>query len=166
MYALTVLVSIILLIIILLTIFPLKVVFKYNLEQLTNFHLMLSWLRPLIKGIIKRDENKITLTVYLLNKKILTKDLTNREAKGTNNLKLVKSIKFGYVRLQTSYGFEDPSITGMICGVISLISEYVDLNSSCNNSNFSTDHDYFNINVVAKVNVIVSTLNLLKLKKA
>ena len=146
--------------------FPLKIIFKYNLEQLTNFHLMLSWLRPLIKGIIKRDENKIILTVYLFNKKILTKDLTKHKAKGTNNLRLVKSIKFDYVNLQTSYGFEDPSITGMICGAISLITEYVDLNNSCNNSNFSTNYDYFNINVVAKVNVVLSTLNLLKLKKA
>lgn len=53
----------------------------------------------------------------------------------------------------------------MICGVIDLISNYIDLNEQFNNPNFSTEYNYFNINVVAKINVISTLFNLLKLNK-
>jgi hypothetical protein len=167
MYILILLISIVLLIIIFLSIFPLNAMFSFNSEQLINFHLTLTWLKPLIKGIIKRHGNNTIITVYLLNRKVLVKNFSTNKSNGDDNkLGLIKSIKFVSITLQTSYGFEDPSITGMVCGAINMISEYIDSNDSVNNPDFSTDYDYFNFNVAVKVNVLVSFLNILKSKKS
>jgi len=165
MYILVVLICIILLIIILLSIFSLKVNFSFDSQQLPDFQLTLSWLKPFIKGTVEMNENKLALTVYLFNKKILTKNLTSNKPSNFNNLKFIKSIKFVKLTLNTSYGFEDPSITGMLCGAINIISEYIDTNNSCNNPDFSTDYDHFNIYILAEINLTVSFFNLIKLKK-
>jgi hypothetical protein len=165
MYVLIFVIFVILLIIILLSMVPLNVKCSFDSDKLADFKLSLSWLRPLIKGIIKRDGNNAIFTLYLYNKKILSKNLTANKSNDTNNFKLIKYIKFLDVRLQTSYGFEDPSITGMVCGAINMISEYIDSKDSVNNPDFSTDYDYFNFNVAVKVNVLVSVFNILKSKK-
>ena len=126
MYVFLFVISIIFLIIISLSIVPLSVTSSFDSEKLEDFQLILLWLKPLIKGIIKRDGDKIVLTLYLFDKKVLIKNLTSNKPKDTNTdkLRLVKAIKFLNIRLQTSYGFEDPSITGMVCGAIDIISEY------------------------------------------
>jgi hypothetical protein len=166
MYVFIFVIFVILLILILLSMVPLNIKCSFNSEKLADFKLSLLWLRPLIKGMVKRDGNNVIFTLYLYNKKILSKNLTAKKSKRTNNFKLIKYIKFLDVRLQTSYGFEDPSITGMVCGAINIISEYIDSNDSVNNPDFSTDYDYFNFNVAVKVNVLVSFLNILKSKKS
>ena len=165
MYILVILISIILLIVILLSVYSLKVDFSFDSQQLEDFQLTLSWLKPFIKGFVKTDENKLVLAVYLFNKKILTKNLTSKKPSNFNNLKLIKSIKFVNLTLKTSYGFEDPSITGMLCGAINIISEYIDINNSCNNPDFSTDFDHFDIYILAEINLAVTLFNLIKLKK-
>lgn len=169
MYVFLFVISIIFLIVILLSIVPLNVTSSFNSEELEleDFRLTLLWLKPLIKGIIKMDGNKMILKLYLFNKRILIKNLTTNKPKDadTDNFRFVKAIKFLNIRLQTSYGFEDPSITGMVCGAINVISEYIDSNDSWNNPDFSTDYDYFYINAQVKVNILLSIINLLKSKK-
>jgi hypothetical protein len=129
--------------------------------------LTLSWLKSFIKGFVKTDEGKLILTVYLFNRKILTKKLPSNKKKPSNlsNLKLIRCIKFDNLTLKTSYGFEDPSTTGMLCGAINIISEYIDINNSCNNPDYSTDFDHFDIYILAEINLTHSLLNLIKLKK-
>jgi hypothetical protein len=168
MYILVVFISIILLIAILLSTYSLKIDFSFDSKQLNDFKLTLSWLKPFIKGFVKTDENKLVLSVYLFNRKILTKNLTSNKPNkpsNFNNLKLIRSIKFVNLTLKTSYGFEDPSITGMLCGAINILSEYIDINNSCNNPDFSTDFDHFDIYILAEINLLVTLLNLIKLKK-
>lgn len=166
MYVLIFVIFVILIIIILLSMVPLNIKCSFDSDELADFQLSLSWIRPLIKGIIKREGNNVIFTLYLYNKKILLKNITANKPNDTNNFKLIKYIKFLDVRLQTSYGFEDPSITGMVCGAINMISEYIDSNDSVNNPDFSTDYDYFNFNVAVKVNVLVSIFNILKSKNS
>lgn len=165
MYVITALISIILIIIISLILIPLNATLIYNSEKLTDFNLVLRWLKPLIKGIITKYEDKIIFSVYLFGKRVFTKNITANKSNDSNNYRLIKCIKFINITMQTLYGFKDPSITGMVCGAVNVISEYIDIDSAHNNPDFSTDIDYLNIKIVVKVNVVVSVLNLLKQKK-
>lgn len=168
MFFLLVLVIILLLIIVLLEIFPLKIAFAGNLQRLSDLKIIVSWLNPMIKGIISNTCGEMLLTVYFFNNKILTRQLSGKmknriNVKGINkDINLVKEIRPVYTRMNTSYGFEDPSITGMVCGFIYVVSEYLNIDSLCNKPDFCSDVSYFNISGVMQFNVISSLIRFFK----
>lgn len=167
MYIFAALLFIILLIVIMLAVFRLKVQFNFNSEGHPNFELIISWLNPLIKGIVTMDGSKPVIKLYLFDKKILTKHV---RAKGqnkknyANKLNLFKVIKPEYFYLETSYGFDDPAVTGMIYGAIDLISVYIGLTDLYNNPDFSTSSTYINISALVELNMLSTLISLLKQK--
>ncbi|MBC2581081.1 hypothetical protein HGI79_12440 [Clostridium sp. DJ247] len=113
---------------------------------------MFSWLSPFFKAIIENENEKIILTVYVFHKHILRRNI-KLQGNNSNKINFIRQLKPTYVNLQTSYGFRDPSLTGIICGVINLVSEYMDLDSVYNDPHFDIDDTYFNINAQVNVNL-------------
>lgn len=154
MYLLLILASIILLLVILFIIFPLRIMFTLNSEELLNFNLMFSWLSPFFKGIIKNENEELILTVYIFNTHILRKNIkTQGQGSKDNKINFLRKLRPTYIKLRTSYGFKDPSVTGVIYGMINLAAESMNLDSLYNDPNFDTDGTYFNINAQLNINL-------------
>jgi hypothetical protein len=165
MYFLMILITIFLLIILLAAIFPLRAALSFNSEIQPDFHLLITWLHPLIKAYIVRSDGGILLTVHSFNKKIYTKNL--KEGKGgiKDKLNIIKIIKPKHLKLQASYGFEDPSITGLMCGALDMISEFADVEVSHHNPDFSMDSSYANLTAEADINLLKAMLKLQQNRK-
>lgn len=158
-----ILVSILLIILIFITLVPLKIMF--NSDENFDFHILITWLKPFLKVIIQNKDTVIFMSVYLFNKKILTKPVrakARKEKKSNikNKLYYLRQIKPYYFNVYTSYGFKDPSITGIICGIINSFEELLDLENICNEPNFITENDYFNVNGIVKLHVVSVIINL------
>lgn len=167
MYIVVSLIFIILLsLIILLSVFHLKIMLQFNSGQYNNLNLKISWLYPMFKGTITSEVNSNIVSVYLFNKKIFTKNIKSKKRNNKLSLDLIKSIKFDYFKVRTSYGFENPAITGCFCASISLIFNYLKIKELYNTPDFSMDSNYINLNAETKINVISTLINLFKLKVA
>lgn len=167
MYLLIFLLLFVLLILLLLAVYPVKAILSYNSEQLPDFHLMLSWLYPFLRAAVIRHDNKNFLTLYLFNKKVYSKDLKGgkKTANYTDRLELIRTMKPEHMKLNTSYGFEDPAVTGVVCGAVDLLSEYVNFEVLDNRPDFYVLDSYFNMNASAEFNALSSLIRILKLKR-
>jgi hypothetical protein len=164
MYVFTTILILVLLMIILLAVFPLKVVFAANSEKLPDFYVSFSWLNPFITGNIAPSDEGFMLSVNLLRKKIICRKLKGKNTSHINKLDFIRSFKPNHVKIKTSYGFQDMSITGITCAAINIISEFMDLESVNNSPNFIAEHDYFELDGMLEMNVLSSLINWLKLK--
>lgn len=161
---LSILISILLIILILITVVPLKIMF--NSDEKLDFHIMVTWLKPLFRAIVQNKDTNIFLTVYLLNKKILSKPVRakakeEKKSSNYNKVQYLKQFKPYYVYIGTSYGFQDPSTTGIICGMINSLTNYLNLDNVYNSADFTAENDYFNINGIVKVNMASTMIKLL-----
>lgn len=149
---------------------PLKIAFAFNSEEFTNVNLIATWLKPLFKIVIVKTDEKMFYTLYLFNKKVLTNNLTsktlNHPKDYVKKIQLIRNLKPHSIDIKASYGFEDPSVTGMVCGAINLASNYLGVNVLYNNPDFNMDYNYFNISGAAEVNAISIITMLLKLRKS
>lgn len=145
---------------------PLKVVFAFNSEQLSNFHLIASWINGLFKGVLVRKNNLNIIKVYLFKKEIYSKILEMNKGNPMDKLDMLKSMDYHHFEVYASYGFEDPSVTGMVCSAIELISGYISVSRISNIPNFNTDKSFFNINGEVKLNIISLANNLFKYNKS
>ncbi|QGU94858.1 DUF2953 domain-containing protein [Clostridium bovifaecis] len=167
MYIFSTLLLIILIIIFLLAIVPLKVSFNANSAESVNFHFIASWLNPVLKGTIVKDYGGVLLKVYLFNSKVLARDLkTKSDSKGfLDKINFIKSLHPKFERLEASYGFEDPSITGMIYGALTLLSPYIKSDTLYNNPDFTMTDDYFYFDALFEINVFSLALTLFRYNK-
>lgn len=150
---------------ILFVIFPLKAAFSFSSELQQDFHIVTTWLGPLLKALIYKQGEESLITIYLFNQKVLTKNLIRQTKKYSDTLDLIKTINPEHIKLQSSYGFEDPSITGMVCGTFDMISQYINLDDLYNNPDFNAESDYFNISAEAEIYLLPTLLRLIKTKK-
>lgn len=155
---------ILILIIVLLKIYHVKIIFQFNSEEYPNFSFVIEWIFSTFKIIINKHANDTKLSFYLFNKRIFTKSIQKKKTNKRFNYNLLKGIELDYIKLKTSYGFEDPAITGMVCGAIDLISAYVNLKDLYNNPDFSMNSSYINIVAETKINVLSTFINILKSK--
>ncbi|OFI05840.1 hypothetical protein CLOACE_15350 [Clostridium acetireducens DSM 10703] len=155
-------VIIILLILLLIIIFPVKIIFDFN-SKVFKFNVKILWLYPFFKATINENSKGI-LEFYLFNKKVLTKNLI-KNLKYKHNIKFIKQIQPKYFNLQLSYGFKDPSITGVVCGSVYALSKCINITNLCNNPNFNVDSTYVNVSGLMEFNVISTGLKLLNLYK-
>lgn len=176
-YLITILLILVLLVLILfllLSIYPLKAEAVFSSEQQIEMHVLLSWLNPFLKATVTRDNNQLKLTVYIFNSRLFRKNLTSKntdENKGKKRsfhdyIDYARALDLHHVKLYAFYGFEDPSVTGMLCGGIDLISQAIVVEDFYNNADFVTDHDYFNIQASAEINAAVSLINALRRRSA
>lgn len=164
MYIFTTILLLILLMIFLLAIIPLKIAFAVNSERLPDFYVSFSWLNPFITGTITPGDEGLMLSVNLLRKRIICRKLKGKDTSHMNKLDLIRSFKPSHIKIKTSYGFQDMSVTGMICAAINIISEFMNLDSVYNNPDFIAEHDYFELNGILEMNVLSSLMTLLKLR--
>lgn len=148
---------------------PLKVSFAFSSQECTNFNIITTWLKPLLKLVIVKTDKQMFYTLYLLNKKVLTKNLTNKTLNHAKDyiekIQLTRNLKPHSIDIEASYGFKDPSITGMICGAINLASTYFGINVIYNNPDFNMNYDYFNITGTAQISAISIITTFFKLRK-
>jgi hypothetical protein len=169
---LTILIFIIFLFMVFLVVYPLKITATFNSEQQPDMHIMISWLSPFLKGYITRHNDKTTLTINLFNKKILSKDLSDKMHAGfklygrnyMDYINMAKFLKINSAKLYASYGFVNPAVTGMLCGAINIFSQYINLDELYNNADFFTDNSYFNISADAEINGVISLIKILRRK--
>jgi len=148
---------------------PLKISFAFSSQEYTNVNLITTWLKPLLKLVIVKTDEKIFYTLYLLNKKVLTKNLTNKTLNHAKDyiekIQLIRNLKPHSIDIEASYGFQDPSITGIVCGAINLASTYLGINVIYNNPDFNMNYDYFNITGAAQLSGISIISTFFKLRK-
>lgn len=172
-YLITILLILVLLVLILfllLSIYPVKAEAVFNSEQQIDMHILLAWLSPFLKAAVTRDNNQMVLTVYMFNSRLFRKNLVSRNADHNKGKKrgihdyidYLRALDLHHVRLYAFYGFEDPSITGMLCGGIDMISQGIIVEGFSNSADFFTDHDYFNIKAFAEVNAAASLIMALR----
>ncbi|MEG0773978.1 hypothetical protein [Clostridium sp.] len=173
MYILTILLIILMLITItflIIVLFALSLIqtkafFTFNSEKQFDFNLTIEWSKPIFRCLIGKDNQITFLTVYLFNIRIISKTLTKNYRELLNNIKFLNSLEPKYLKIDAYYGFIDPSITGMICGIISLVSQSAKITELNNNANFISDYDYAKIEAMGVFNSISSIAKVLNLRK-
>lgn len=159
MTLLFILLTIVLLLIVLLFTVKSKVDFIFNSSD-SDMHLTLFWLYPLLRSVIARENNRLILTMYLMNKKVLTKQI-NRKQNVSRNGSILKSLNPTDIHVDTQYGFRDPFVTGLACSAITLVSEFFNVESLHQRPDFLAINDYINLDATAKLNLGHSLIKLI-----
>ncbi len=159
MVLLLTLLMIVLLLVVLLFTVKSKVDFIFNSSS-SDMHLTLFWLYPLLKSVITREDNSPVVTVYLLNKRILTKKI-HRKQNASGKESVLKNLHPTDIHVDTQYGFRDPFITGLACSAIALASEFFNVESLNQKPDFLAINDYINLDATAKLNLGYSLIKLI-----
>ncbi len=173
MYILTIILVLLILItvtflvmtLVLLTLVPIKVFFRFDLEEYSKFHLSIHWMNPIFKCVIAKNEDTTYVNVYLFNIKIINKSTEKNYNGFINTFKFLKALNPTFLKLDASYGFIDPSITGVIFGVIELVAESSKVVELNNNANFNPDYDYGKVTSTALFNAIPTIMKVLHFRK-
>lgn len=159
MVLLFILLMIILLLAVLLFTVASRLVFSFD-SVTSDAHLTLFWLYPLVRSEVKREANGFVLTVYLLNKKILLKEL--KANPGTSrNKNLIWKLHPTDIHIRTRFGFRDPFATGLACSAISAIPRFFAVDSLRQLPDFLAPDDYINVDGTAKLNLGRSLLKIM-----
>ncbi|HYF84715.1 MAG TPA: hypothetical protein VEB00_17060 [Clostridia bacterium] len=159
MVLLLILLTLLLLLVVLLFTVKSKVDFIFNSTN-SDMHVTLFWLYPLLRSVIARENNGLILTVYLLNKRILTKQL-NRKQNVSGKESILKSLNPTDIHVDTQYGFRDPFVTGLACSAIPLVSEFFNVESLHQKPDFLAINDYVNLDATARLNLGHSLMKLI-----
>lgn len=158
-----ILLFVLLMLILLLTILLFTVTSKvnFNFDSVTSdINLTLLWLYPLIRSVIVKKNNEFTLTVYLLNKRIMTKQI-KRKQDVSDNKNVLRSLNPTDIHINTQYGFRDPFVTGLTYTAISMVSQFFNVKSLRQSPDFLTMNDYINLEANAKLNLGNSLIKLM-----
>jgi hypothetical protein len=128
-----------------------KISFTFDSTN-SDVHLTLLWLYPFIRSVITRGDNGFVLTVYLLNKRILTRQIKQKQNLYGNKTAL-KSLNPTDIHVNTQYGFRDPFVTGLACSVVSAVSQFFNVESLQQRPDFLAVNDYVNLDATAKLNL-------------
>jgi predicted membrane protein len=127
----------------------------------SDMHLTLFWLYPLLKSVVIRENNGFIMTIYLLNKRVLTKQIKRKQyAKGNKNI--IRSLNPTDIHVNTQYGFRDPFVTGLACSAITMASEFFNVESLHQKPDFLAINDYINLDATAKLNLGNSLMKLVQ----
>lgn len=125
----------------------------------SDVHLTLFWLYPLVKSVVQRVDDKLVLTVYLMNKRIVTREINNkRKASGRSAIGRLKPTD---IHVETSYGFRDPFVTGLAVSAVTLAGEFFKVESLEQRPDFLAASDYFSLNATARLNLGHSLMKLI-----
>jgi len=154
----------ILLIVLLLTVLlftaTLSIIFKFDSEK-ANMNITLFWLRPFLKALVTIENSQPILTVYILNKRVYSRAVKAGKRK-SSGMDIVKLANPKDVQVNAYYGFQDPFNTGVACGVISIASQFINIDSIQNVPDFMAGDDYIYFDATAKVNVGSALMSLYK----
>lgn len=139
-----------------------QVLFTFNSDK-EDINITLLWLFPFLKSEITIENENLILAVNLFNKRIFRKELMQGGRESTKShisMKLLRQVKPWDIHVNTSYGFRDPSVTGLACGALNIASGLVDIESLEQNPDFMADKNYVNIDAAAKLNPGTTLVNL------
>jgi hypothetical protein len=120
----------------------------------------LCWLYPLLKSEVKKENDTLILAVYLMNKRILTREL-NGSFKNKRNGSALRNLEPTDIHVDARYGFRDPFITGLAVSAVTLASEFFRVEALEQRPDFLTASDYFRLNATARLNLGNSLLKLI-----
>ena len=126
----------------------------------SDIHITMYWLYPLLKSEVKKERDALVLAVYLMNKRILTRELDGR-LKGKKNGRALRSLEPTDIHVDARYGFRDPFVTGLAVSAVTLVSEFLRVESLEQSPDFLTASDYFRLNATARLNLGNSLLKLI-----
>jgi len=150
-------------IVLLLTILLFTVALKINLifdTANSDMNLTVRWLYPLLKSVIAREDNRFVLTVYLFNKRILSKQI-NRKQNVSANKNILRSLKPTDIHVNTQYGFRNPFVTGLTCSLVGMVSQFFNVESLRQKPDFLAANDYISLDATAKLNLGNSLMKLI-----
>ncbi len=125
----------------------------------SDVHATLFWLYPLVKSVVQKTGNSFILTVYLFNKRLLTREFDRSEKSSGSTA--ISRLDPTDIHVETRYGFRDPFITGLAVGAVTLACEFFKVESLYQQPDFLAANDYFNLNATAKLNLGQSLLKLI-----
>jgi len=159
MTLLLVLLAIVVFLIILLYTVESKINLIFNTAD-SDMHLTLIWMHPLIKSVITKKADGFVLTVYLLGKSILTRQIKQKQ-NVYKNRNILKNLNPTDIYVNTQYGFRDPLVTGLTYTAISMVSQFFKVKSLSQNPDFLAANDYINLEANAKLNLGSSIMKLI-----
>ena len=136
-----------------------KVDFVFD-STASDMHVTLFWLYPLLKSVIRRENNMLVADIYLLNRRFLTKRI-NQKQPSPDNINILKRINPTDIHVDTRYGFRDPFVTGLATSAITLASEYFNVESLNQRPDFLAINDYISLDATARLNLGRSLLKLI-----
>ncbi|MCR4436081.1 MAG: hypothetical protein QHH06_13705 [Clostridiales bacterium] len=135
----------------LLFIVPLRIIFNLNTDK-EKIALDMLWLYPLLKAAVVNEDAVLTLTVYLLGLKIYKRVLKSGNGK-SGRMDFVRQVELTDIRVQGSYGFKDPFVTGIACGILNMASQFTDTGVLNCSPDFAAGSDYIRIKGTANLNM-------------
>lgn len=111
----------------------------------------ITFLYPLLKATVDMENGTFYLSVYLLKLKLFTSKLIRRKI--SNIKRLFKSVRMTDLELSSSYGFKDPSVTGLISGAYGILSSFVHIRRLTLIPDFLSDEHYFLVDASANIKV-------------
>lgn len=133
---------------------------QYHSED-NNINLTILWLEPFLKAFVNVENSKIHLKLYLVDKLIVNRRLKDRRKK-VKGFDLVQASNPKNAHLDIQYGFRDPFMTGITCGVMNLIYQFIDIESMNQTPDFMASNDYINLDATANINVGSTLLRMLR----
>jgi hypothetical protein len=112
----------------------------------------LLWLYPFLKVSVLIEDNKPVLNFFIFKKYVFKKHLQKSKSK-LSTLELLKIINPKNICINTSYGFINPSTTGITCGAINVVSQFINIESMKHNPDFMTISDYIYLDATANINL-------------
>jgi|GEM_PF-567403 len=150
--------------------FDAKVEIVFDTDR-NDIHSTVCWLYPFVKGVVKMDASTPVLDIYLFRKHFIRKNILRKGTKNSNSEKrikkqdLLKIFEPKGLSINTSYGFMNPSTTGITCGAVNAASQFINIDYFNQFPDFMSTHDYIYFDAKASVNFGASLINLMKYYK-
>ncbi|OPX44764.1 hypothetical protein CLHUN_13180 [Ruminiclostridium hungatei] len=144
---------------------------KVRLEFDTDHnHMQLSicWLYPMFKATGTLEAASPVFNLYFFRLHLLKKSIKPGKNSGKTGIKLsdlTGIIRPKDLRIDTRYGFSNPSATGITCGALNAASQFINIDFFNNLPDFMSARDYIYFDAKASVNLGASLTNLLKYYK-
>lgn len=126
----------------------------------SDMHITLLWLYPLLKSVVTRVNGRLSVSIYLLNKKVLTRQIYKKQSPSVS-ANIIRHLNPTDICVDTQYGFRDPFFTGLACSAVTMASEYFNVKSLNQKPDFLAASDYIDVDATARLNLGKSILKLI-----
>lgn len=109
------------------------------------------FLYPLLCATVDMENDGLYLSFYLLKLRLFTSRIVRKKA--FNMKRIIRSLKISDFDLSTSFGFRDPSVTGLMSGMLGILSSFVHIRSLNAMPDFLSDDQYVLVDASANIKV-------------
>ena len=119
-------------------------------------------LYPLFKATFDVEDECPCLSIYFIKVKLFETKLVRRKV--SNKKRLLDALKISNFELSTSYGLRDPFLTGLVSGLLGILSSFVPISSLVLKPNFMSNEQYVTLDASATIKVGHTIWDYLKYK--